>query len=252
MTDHDGPVPGARPGRDARLRPTTRDVLAGAAAMTLAVLAYALATGDITKAFAEGRPGTYLSMTLLLATAVVSFAIRRRRIAAGARPAAALIWLLIGAGFVFLALDEGFEIHERLDRLIHSVGGFEETAWTDRIDDVIILAYGVLGLAALILWRREIISIPGLIRFLAWGLALMVLQVGFDALSNGESLLLRLGVPPHLAGTVRDLIGFAEDVTKIAAEAVFLAGFLHALRVVAARPSVNPASERTKNVSHNR
>jgi hypothetical protein len=246
MTDHDGPVPGARSGHDARLRPTTRDVLACAAAGTLAVLAYALAAGDITKAFAEGRPGTYLSMALLLATAVVSFGIRRRRMAAGARSTTTLIWLLIGVGFVFLALDEGLEIHERLDLLIHSVGSLEETAATDRIDDVIILSYGFLGLAALILWRREIMSIPGLVRFLAWGLALMVLQVGFDALSNGESLLLRLGVPSDRAETVRDLIGFAEDFTKIAAEAVFLAGFLHALRVVAGRPLVNSASGKMK------
>lgn len=216
----------------------TFQVLAAAAAGFLLVLVYGLANGSAVKAFAEGRPGTYLSMALLLATGFVNFRIRRQRLGSGAPAGATLIWLLIGAGFVFLALDEALQVHEKLDELIHSIGGFDETAVTDRIDDVIILAYGLIGLGALVAWRREITGIRGLVRFLACGLVLMGLQVALDALSNGDDVMLWLGVSEQSAPKVSDAFALAEDAAKIAAEAVLLAGFLHALRILRARPAI--------------
>ena len=48
------------------------------------------------------------------------------------------VWGLIAGGFVFLAVDEALQIHERLDFVIHKALNIRETALTDRLDDAII------------------------------------------------------------------------------------------------------------------
>ena len=62
---------------------------------------------------------------------------------------------VMGAGFVFLAADDAFLIHENLDFKIHAALGIETTTWTDRIDDILIGVYGVVGLAVLFIFPRR-------------------------------------------------------------------------------------------------
>jgi len=49
-----------------------------------------------------------------------------------------VIWFIIAVGFFYLALDEGLEFHEQMDREIHNILGIEESGLTDRIDDMIV------------------------------------------------------------------------------------------------------------------
>ncbi len=205
-------------------RTSTPAILAATGACFLAGLAWGLATGDLTGAFHEGRPGTIASILLLLLTAATVGAIwRQRRRAAPAVPARR-VWLAIALGFGFLALDEGGQIHENLDKLIHSIGNITETPATDRIDDVIILGYGLIGAAVLLVHRAEILRIPGLARYLGLGLALMAVQVLLDAASNGDG--------GAVIGISHDVLALGEEAAKLFAEAVLLAGFVHAWRVV--------------------
>ena len=60
------------------------------------------------------------------------------------------IWFIIGMGFVFLALDEAFELHEEIDFLIHNRFGIEETGLSDRIDDLVVMTYFIIGMVFLV------------------------------------------------------------------------------------------------------
>lgn len=57
-----------------------------------------------------------------------------------------VVWAIIASGFLFLAADEVLRIHENLDQLIHYVFGLKETNLTDRIDDLIVGMYGLVGI----------------------------------------------------------------------------------------------------------
>ena len=48
------------------------------------------------------------------------------------------VWGIISIGFLFLAADDFFTIHENIDSLIHSIFKLQETGLTDRIDDILV------------------------------------------------------------------------------------------------------------------
>ena len=111
--------------------------------------------------FGPNHPGRYmgeeglitrLSITHLLAIGAIALALAFVRHAAPWRDSpgrSAIVWLFISAGFVFLALDERLELHEQMDFWLHDSLHLEETAVSDRLDDLIVVAYGVLGAAVL-------------------------------------------------------------------------------------------------------
>lgn len=214
-------------------RQGTRRILVAAAIGFLAVLVLGIAKNDVQGVFEEDNPGTGLSELFLLAIALVSFAIfLRRRGDAPFWSSPGLIWLLISSGFIFLWLDEAFEVHESMDHAFHTLLQVQETALTDRIDDIIILVYGLIGLFVLFRYRKEILRIDGLSRFLGLGMALLVVQVGIDVLSNGDEFIRWLGLDGSAAASMKTILHLLEDAAKIAAEAVFLAGFALAYRSV--------------------
>ncbi len=194
-----------------------------------ASMLWGLARGGVVRGFDEGHPGTILSIALLLATAATAFAIHAVRKKDGAG-FPRLIWWLIGIGFVFLALDEALEIHEKLDAAIHAIFRIEETAATDRIDDLLILLYGVIGLSVLALFGTEVRRAQGLVQWLPLGFALLVIQVIIDAASNRDDFMLWLGVPPDWLSRLSTPLSLAEEAAKIGAEVAFLLGFLATLR----------------------
>lgn len=59
-----------------------------------------------------------------------------------------LFWLALTAGFLFLAFDELFMVHESMDRYIHQLFALKETPWTDRLDDLLVGLY--VAVAALV------------------------------------------------------------------------------------------------------
>nr|WP_319398940.1 hypothetical protein [uncultured Carboxylicivirga sp.] len=73
------------------------------------------------------------------------------------------IWLMISKGFTFLALDEILLIHENIDKWIHAFFQITQTHLTDRIDDFIILLYGIVDGLLMIKNRRLFLNNkPGL------------------------------------------------------------------------------------------
>ena len=207
-------------------------VLALDAAAVGAAVALGLAADDLTEHFGEGRFISILSGLFLLATAVVAFrvfAIRRRTAGAFTWRASYLLWAVVAAGFVYLAADELMEIHEALDAAVHRWLQLEETALSDRIDDLIVALYGIAGIAVLVAYRRELTRLRPGMGYLTLAFVLLFLMVGVDTLTNRDDAL-RAMTGRESVTVLKDTLGVAEETFKLVAEGLFLAAFHVALR----------------------
>jgi hypothetical protein len=206
--------------------------------------------GDPRRRFQEGQSGTWVSAAHLVAMGLVAWRILMLRKAQTRQPilrSSLLIWALMAGGFFFLAADELFEIHEQVDLAIHSLFGITETSLTDRIDDLLVLLYLVIGLAAVCIARSELWRYRVTLPFFAAGFVLALAMVVLDVLTNDVDLLRMLLPGVHL-GSIFLWAIVAEDVLKVLAEAFFLLGFIQALQMTRrmdAEPSAGPATCRS-------
>jgi hypothetical protein len=208
-------------------------VVANLLVITFAVVLGLVTTGKPSRYFGEGRFTTAFSCAQLLAVAFLSSRIFRAR-----RPfasmigsiSAAWVWAVIAAGFVFLAADDAFEIHERLDRIIHSVFLIRETAWTDRLDDAIIAMYGLVGVTILWMFRTEILFFREIWRPLGGGFVCLCASVVCDAVSNEEHFLIWLWGDVATAKRLNTWFAVGDGAFTLLAEGFFLAAFYLANR----------------------
>lgn len=204
--------------------------------MTLLVVAYAsiepLFEVGFGSGFGETSFATLYSVLMLSATSWVCFQIARQRdqetVGSGNR--AGFFWRFVGYAFAFLALDEGLQIHENLDRLLHIILGVTENAWTDRIDDLIVLGYGLAGMAVLVRYRSEILRVPNTKWYLAFAFFLFLITVTFDILSNRDEYLDWLNLEGQTRETVRFFATLAEEGGKLFAISALLVGFASAFQ----------------------
>ena len=131
-----------------------------------------------------------------------------------------LIWITIAFGCAYLAMDDKFMYHERLDWMIHSLLGWEETSLSDRIDDIIIGIYGIIGIAFIFLNRSYFSFSLRFIKYAKCALFLSLLMVFCD--SQG------FGLVDNLKPIYRQL-KHLEEWTKLLGGASLLVGLLCAL-----------------------
>ena len=167
------------------------------------------------------------SFFVLLAIAVICWRIHavRRRLGAPGFTGQARIWLIFAVGFFFLALDEGLSIHEEIDFYIHWLFAIAETGLTDRIDDFIILLYGISGLLVLYFHRQELRSISDQTALFVVGFVFFFLMVAADASGNRPDFAIFLGFSEPDAIQFDRLLDFVEEFFKLVAESAFLIAF---------------------------
>jgi hypothetical protein len=132
------------------------------------------------------------ALHLLLCAWVVHdiYVIRRKQQLPPERgPGAARLWLLMGIGFACLALDELLCIHEGIDKLIHWLARLRESPWSDRLDDVILLAYAVIGLTVLLCYRKEVAKFKGFWPLVVLGGFLGLASISLDMLTNRKDVM---------------------------------------------------------------
>lgn len=183
--------------------------------------------------FDENGVITLLSVCQLLVIAFISFAVWKLRNGPGPIrwKDKSLIWLIMGVGFVFLALDEKVLIHEGLDRSFHKLAHMKETGWTSRLDDLLVGVYGIIGLATLWFYSKEMLRFRRCILFLGAGFAALFMSVIADASSSRPDFFNWL-VGEQGAPLVREIAEVVEEGCKVLAEALFLTGFASALAEV--------------------
>lgn len=141
------------------------------------------------------------------------------------------LWGIISLGFLFLAADEFFQIHEKIDFQIHHFFNMRETGLTDRIDDILVGLYGLAGISALIAYRDELKTHRKAFPFFIYGFALLFTMVAIDVLTNRKDIL-RVLFDYNLASILHVWLSCAEDSLKVFAEAFFLGAFYVILQKV--------------------
>lgn len=212
----------------------TRTIVGASMVFSILLILFGFLNGDISEPFDEGRPGTFASVLLLLLISITSFKIYRRRPQSRSNRLSEqrLIWLVIAVGFFFLALDDAGKIHEGIDKFIHEYFDMVETDWSDRIDDIIIAIYALIGAATLYLYRAELNRYRFASGYLLAGFSALLLTIVLDLMSNGPGFFLWLGATDEAAQSLETVVDACEEVSKLLAEAIFLSGFVQVLHAV--------------------
>mgnify|MGYP003628313295 FL=1 len=169
-----------------------------------------------------------ISGIVLLITSMICYRILnvRRKPNAPMLSGPSRIWALIAAGFMYLALDETFSIHEKIDKMIHSVLAMEETGLSDRIDDFIIPLYGIIGAILIYFHRTEFRSLTVFYKYLVAGFMFLCVMVFLDAFSNRADVIEYLGFEGVARKNIKMTAKYGEETMKLLSEAAFLFGFL--------------------------
>ena len=174
----------------------------------------------------EGDPITWLSFAHLLAISGLAGGVFYCRTGSSRDPTVwrqpAFVWLLIALGFLFLAVDEVAKIHESLDRFAHRLLQRPETALSDRLDDAILLGYGLSGVAVLYVYRFELVSYRAVLPLVVCGFVLFIFMGLLDALVNRPDVFLFMGISQEGSESLGKWLGGVEEGLKILAEAAFL------------------------------
>jgi hypothetical protein len=124
----------------------------------------------------------------------------------------------MSCGFLFLALDDLIMIHEKTDKLIHQLLQIKETAISDKIDDIIIICYGIIGIYVLYYYRNEMKQYIYGISYFISGFILLFTMSGFDIITNSKEI-------AFVSAWYYPWLCVAEESLKIFSEGMFAAGF---------------------------
>jgi hypothetical protein len=222
---------------------TTIPVLSNAALIVYAINRGLAKSGNPGRYFGEGRFTTIISCAQLLLIALfagLTFLARRKLTPGRSIFSGPALWAFIAAGFVFLAADDAFEIHEHFDIVIHQIFHLQETPLTDRIDDALIALYGVIGCAFLWFYRHEFLAFKFILPPLIGGFICLALSVLCDTISNDATWLRWYAqdapIPPQLNGW----FSAGDGAFTLLGEASFIAAFYLAFRQSVARTSTSP------------
>lgn len=170
-----------------------------------------IAVGNIEYYFKECRLMTFFSSFQLIAIAVFCGIIAERK----TETRSIHIWLLMAFGFVFLAFDEVLMIHETIDFRIHDWLEINETSLTDRIDDLIVFSYLLIGLGLLWYYRESLQHcLPIAKQYATPTLTLISYTIIADILSNRQDIISN--------DLLFQIIKQSEDFAKIMAECILL------------------------------
>lgn len=205
--------------------------------MTADVLVMALAFvlgASPSNHFSEQGFVTYFSFLQLAVIAWLSlkvFMVRQGAAIKGPWKTKSFVWFIIAAAFVYLAVDETCSLHAGIDLFIHYIFGMQETALTDRIDDILIGCYGLIGLIVLYYYRGEMFNYKRMFPFFIAGYTLLFIMVALDIVSNRDDLLsLVIGDSSRL-NTVFLRVRIFEDMLKVIAEGIFVVAFYGCLKI---------------------
>lgn len=184
--------------------------------------------------FDEGGFITYWSAFQLAVVGFISgliFFIRNKGVKKVSLNAAPFIWAIMAAGFLFLTLDEIFLIHERTDRFFHYLFQIEETNITDRLDDLIIGFYGIIGLSVLYYYRGELMKFKPVFALVVIGYVLLFITVVLDMVTNRSDVISYFITQEDYVEQISNYLSVMEESCKLYSVAFFLGAFYYSVPI---------------------
>ncbi|MBN1872558.1 MAG: hypothetical protein JW800_08300 [Candidatus Omnitrophica bacterium] len=200
------------------------------------VLLIAWRTGPFFYHFAGLRLVTLYSLFQLSATAFAAFAAskalgKERTTRLYLNPASRPFYIS-GWGFLFLAFDEIFSIHENLDKLIHFVFSMRVTSWSDHIDDFIVFLYGLIAIFFIKEFIAEFRRRPYMLSLIGVGMVFFFIMFCMDYITNNFETFMEFVITEFSNGDLVhkcDVGRMIEDSMKLLGEAFLLSAFAGAL-----------------------
>ena len=143
-----------------------------------------------------------------------------------------IVWLVISLGFLFLALDDAFEIHEEIDFLLHEVFNIEQTNISDLLDDLIVGAYILIFLIYIASQWKTIQLFKSSFAFFLAGCILTAMMVILDLASHNNYIASLMTDDAERILVVKQWFGAWEDAAKIYAEGMFIVGVYKSRQIV--------------------
>jgi len=134
-------------------------------------------------------------------------------------------WQAMAVGFVFLALDEYFQIHEAMDAMIQGAFGLEKASGWSRIDDFIILLYVIVGLLFLRVLNKEIRQFPSSLKWFGLGFGFCFLTIALDMLSHDAATMAPFVQDGEQLRDLHNWLKTLEEIPKILAKGSFMVAF---------------------------
>ncbi|MGB3535155.1 MAG: hypothetical protein WBA13_16780 [Microcoleaceae cyanobacterium] len=162
------------------------------------------------------------------------------------------LWKIMTIGFILLAIDDLFEVHETTDRLIHWIFDIQETPLTDRIDDIIVISYSIIGAYIIYCFWHEFKRYRPAFKFFIIGFILTIIMGIFDLYTNDKTLVQYFIKNLQYQELVHDSLKVVEESLKLMAEGVFIAAFcvcLNLAQQMSQQAKLHPESDNLKNSS---
>jgi glucan phosphoethanolaminetransferase (alkaline phosphatase superfamily) len=189
----------------------------------------------IVRHFHENGLITRLSFLQLLVASVIAwitFYVRAGKFSFKTWRSPSTFWLIVAIGFAFLAIDEGFEIHEKLMQgAIFTAFNLKRNFLTVRINDLIMLLYGLVGVGLVWLYWPEIRRDRKMLRHMIIGFVLLFVMVLVDTLGNKREIPFLAPLFPTATNTnLRWTLKVIEETITLYSEALFIGAFWAALQ----------------------
>ena len=205
----------------------------------------ALFTEDSRKYYKEGQLVTLYSGLKLITISVIAYKIfkfKKGNFSFHVLKYSISIWLIMSAGFLFLAIDELALIHENIDKLIHHILGIQESSLSDRIDDLIILVYAIIGIYILYRYKDEILKYNFFIKYIIISFILLFIMIVADVLTNKSDILMWLMPDRNEYKPVKDTLDYIEEITKLFSESILIFAFYSVKKYLSSSESMNSNS----------
>lgn len=177
--------------------------------------------GDLAYRFGERQAITYFSSNQLGVTSLLAWIVYllRKKLIANDQPydRRVLFWLISAVGFLYLMLDESFQIHEGMDDSVFRLFGHHENPGLDGVSTGL---YGVAAAAVCYYFRAEILRYRSALVLFCLGGVFLAVTSALDIGKEGpvhivfEESSKLLGVASFLVAHFAVFFGTLEDIQK--------------------------------------
>jgi hypothetical protein len=180
--------------------------------------------------FDEGSLITWLSFLQLLLMGFFSYKIYLIK-KTNQKHREHFFWLIASLGFVFMAVDDLGQIHEKLEGLIQYILRLEDSFWLNRLDDLLIGMYGIIAVLMIYNFRQEFKQYQGFFYLFTIGFIFLGCTVFIDLINHHENDLSFLTTHIETRKLLYKYLGPIEEMFKIWAEGFFLSGIYGCWRI---------------------